>query len=148
MLGCDNVAQAPLPAASALIPTLVLRHRVTNREQVSRRVSDLLTPWNVCEPRTWRGHSCLPRRDSSRRFSERSEKPPAARESHPRPIPHCRRRGKYAQAKSVDTSVDAAGRIARATNTATTSGVQSLGTAGISAGISACATSDGGVWHI
>src|ERR1039457_2875161 len=37
-------------------------------------VSDLLMSWNVCEPNTWRGHSCLPRRDSSRRFSEWSEK--------------------------------------------------------------------------
>src|ERR1017187_5699725 len=83
VFGCDNVAQAPLPAASALMPTLVLRHRVTNREQVSRRDSELLMSWNVCEPRTWRGHSCLPRRDSSRRFSERSEKP----RGHHGPVP-------------------------------------------------------------
>jgi hypothetical protein len=45
--------------------------------------SDLLMSWRVCEPNTWRGHSCLPRRESSRRFSEWSEKP----RGHHSPVP-------------------------------------------------------------
>jgi hypothetical protein len=61
----------------------------------------------------WRGHSCLPRRDSSRRFSERSEKPRGA--SHPLRIPSYRRSGKWDEEKSVETSLDAADTSVRAT---------------------------------
>src|ERR1017187_1507230 len=52
-----NPGQTGRPAPSPVSPAIPVD------PAGPRRDSDLLMSWNVCEPNTWCGHSCLPRRD-------------------------------------------------------------------------------------
>jgi hypothetical protein len=65
--------------------------------------------WNLDEPTTWRRHFCLPRRDSSRRFSDSLPSTGNGKRTRPFELDSNR-------CENVEKSLDAAGTSARATS--------------------------------